>query len=216
VDITLLWAMGEAYGMPDLSLITGGPAWVDQKRFDIEAKFDVSEYPNPTPEQRLEMLQQLLADRFKLAVHREAKESPLYALVVTRGGAKVEETRPEEIQRSRLTGLPVCHVTASRRGSVGLKGCTSADLANLLYGVAKSDLGRRVVDQTGLKGRYTVELHWAPVNTANPTDAASGASDASGPSIFTAVKEQLGLELKPTKGPVDTLVIDHAELPTEN
>jgi uncharacterized protein (TIGR03435 family) len=216
VDITLLWAMGEAYGMPDLSLITGGPAWVDQKRFDIEAKFDVSEYPNPTPERRLEMLQQLLADRFKLAVHREAKESPLYALVVTRGGAKVEETRPEEIQRSRLTGLPVCHVTASRRGSVGLKGCTSADLANLLYGVAKSDLGRRVVDQTGLKGRYTVELHWAPVNTANPTDAASGASDASGPSIFTAVKEQLGLELKPTKGPVDTLVIDHAELPTEN
>jgi uncharacterized protein (TIGR03435 family) len=216
MDVTLLWAMGEAYGMQDLSLISGGPTWADQKRFDIEAKYDVSQYPNLTREQQQAMLQQLLEERFKLAVHHEAKDSPLYALVVTASGAKIEETKPEEILKSRLDGHPMCHIYSSRRGTLGLKGCTMGDLANMLYGGARSDLGRRVVDQTGLKGRYTVELHWAPINTANPTDAAPGASDASGPSIFTAVKEQLGLELKPTKGPVDTLVIDHAELPPEN
>jgi uncharacterized protein (TIGR03435 family) len=150
-----------------------------------------------------------------LVVHHEAKDFPLYALVVGRSGPKLVTTKPEDIQQSRMGG-PVCLVTGSSRSSLGLKGCTAGDLANILYGAAKSDLGRRVVDQTGLKGRYTVELHWAPIAAASPMPDAPNAGDAGGPSIFTAVKEQLGLELKPIKGPLDTIVIDHAEMPSKN
>jgi uncharacterized protein (TIGR03435 family) len=99
---------------------------------------------------------------------------------------------------------------------LGLRGCTSSDLARILYGAAKRDLGRKVVDQTGLTGRYTVDLHWAPVETSTPSMSAPATTDASGPSIFTEVKEQLGLELRPIKGPLDIIVIDHVEMPTEN
>jgi uncharacterized protein (TIGR03435 family) len=214
-DVTLLWALSEAYGVRDLSLTSGGPAWIDEKRFDIEAKYDVSLYPNLTRQQRMEMLQQLLADRFKLVVHHEAKDFPLYALVVVRSGSKLVETKPEDIQQSRMGG-PVCHVTGVSRSSLKLVGCTSGDLANILYGAARSDLGRRVEDRTGLKGTYTVDLHWGPIAAASPLPDASNPSDAGGPSIFTAVKEQLGLELKPINGPLDTIVIDHVEMPSEN
>jgi uncharacterized protein (TIGR03435 family) len=214
-DVTLLWTLSEAYGVRDLSLTSGGPAWIDEKRFDIEAKYDVSLYPDLSRQQRMEMLQQLLADRFKLVVHHEAKDFPLYALVVVKSGPKLVETKPEDIQQSRLGG-PVCHVAANSRSSLKLVGCTTGDLANILYGAAKSDLGRRVEDQTGLNGRYTVELHWGPIAAANPLPDASNSGDAGGPSIFTAVKEQLGLELKPINGPLDIIVIDHVEMPTEN
>lgn len=215
MDVTLLWAMQEAYGVFDLELFSGGPAWIDEKRFDIEAKYDVEKYPNLTREQRQLMLQQLLAERFKLVVHHEAKEFPLYALVPAKGGPKLEETKPDQIQQSRLGG-PVCVVTAAGRGTLGLRGCTSSDLARILYGAAKRDLGRKVVDQTELTGRYTVDLHWAPVEMSTTSTPAPAITDAGGPSIFTAVKEQLGLELKPIKGPLDTIVIDRAEMPTEN
>jgi uncharacterized protein (TIGR03435 family) len=214
-DVTLLWALSEAYGVRDLTLTSGGPAWIDEKRFDIEAKFDVSKYPNPTREERQAMLQQLLADRFKLVVHHEAKDFPLYALVAMSSGPKLVETKPEDVQQSRMGG-PVCVVSGSSRGFLRLNGCTAGDLANILYGVAKSDLGRRVEDQTGMKGRYTVELRWAPIAAADPMPDAPSATDVSGGSIFTAVKEQLGLELKPINGPLDTIVIDHAEMPSEN
>jgi|HubBroStandDraft_6_1064221.scaffolds.fasta_scaffold278035_2 uncharacterized protein (TIGR03435 family) len=214
-DVTLLWTLSEAYGVRDISLTSGGPAWIDEKRFDIEAKYDVSLYPNLTPQQRMEMLQQLLADRFKLILHHEAKDFPLYALVVVKSGSKLVETKPEDIQQSRLGGS-VCHVAGSSRSSLKLVGCTTGDLANILYGAARRDLGRRVEDQTGLKGRYTVELHWAPVTAASSTPDAPNAGDLGDPSIFTAVKEQLGLELKPINGPLDTIVIDHVEMPSEN
>lgn len=97
-----------------------------------------------------------------------------------------------------------------------MHGCTMTRFANTLGGFGQFDLGRKVVDQTGLIGYYTFALNWAPVDTSNPSTAELSASDPSGPSIFTAVKEQLGLELKPIKGPLDTIVIDHAEMPTEN
>lgn len=84
-------------------------------------------------------------------------------------------------------------------------------LAGALTGWTRSDLGRRVVDQTGLTNRYTLSLHWTPDNAP-----ASAALDTGGPSMLTAVREQLGLELKPIKGPLDTIVIDHVEMPTEH
>jgi uncharacterized protein (TIGR03435 family) len=218
MDVTLMWALHEAYGIADDDLWSGGPAWINQKRFDIEAKYDVSQFPKQTLQERQAMLQQLLADRFKLVVHHETKEFPLYALVEAKGGPKFEEAKADDLWQSR-TGDFVCHVTLAGRGVFGMKGCTMTDFAQTLYRVAGRDLDRRIVDQTDLKGRYSIELHWAPVNTASPTanpETESGAEAASGPSLFTAIKEQLGLELKPIKGPLDTIVIDHAEMPTEN
>jgi len=214
MDVTLLWALHEAYGIGDDDLWSGGPAWLNQKRFDIEAKYDVTQYPNLTRQQRMEMLQQLLADRFKLLVHHEAKEFQLYALVVTGSGVKFAETKPEDLRQSPIYGV-MC-VGGGRRGTISMHGCTMKQFADDLSGLGRFDLGRRVVDQTGLSGYYTFALHWARVDAANPPGAAVGAPDSADPTIFTAVKEQLGLELKPTNGPIDTMVIDHAEMPTEN
>ena len=211
VDVTLRWVLPWAYGVGNNRLWSGGPEWLDERRFDIQAKWDVSKYPHPTPEQRRAMLQQLLADRFKLVVHHESKEFPLYDLVVAKNGPKFEETTPEEIQHGRLTGEAVCVFTRSRRGSIGLRGCTMTDLAQMLTGWTQSDLGRIIEDRTSLPGRYTLALQWTPENVP-----VAAIQKYSGPSIFTALKEQLGLELKATKGPLDTIVIDHVEMPTPN
>lgn len=212
-DVTLLWALHEAYGVSDDDLWSGGPTWLDKARFDINAKYDVSQYPDLTVKQRQAMLQQLLADRFKLVVHHEAKEFPLYALVVTKGGPKFEATRPEDLRKSSLYGVMCVH-KRSGRGEIEMQGCTTTQFANSLAGYARFALGRKVIDQTQLTGHYTFSLRWAPVDTAPSTDLVP--SEPTGPSIFTAVKEQLGLELKSIRGPLDTIVIDHAEMPSEN
>lgn len=214
-DVTLRWALDEAYGVTDDSLWSGGPAWLDKARFDIEAKYDVAKDPNLTREQRQAMLQQLLADRFKLSVHHESKEFPLYALVVTRDGPKFEETKPADLRKSPVAGV-LCMHKGHGRGAIEMQGCTMTQFANSLSDNGGNDLGRRVVDQTGLNGYYTIALQWAPVDARSPSSADLNVPESSGPSIFTAVKEQLGLGLKPIKGPLDTIVIDHAEMPTEN
>jgi uncharacterized protein (TIGR03435 family) len=214
-DVTLLWALHEAYGIYDGDRWSGGPVWLDKARFDIEAKYDVSKYPSLTREQRQAMLQQLLADRFKVVVHHESKEFPLYALVAEKDGQKFEETKTEDLRKSPVYGV-MCMNAGGRRGTIEMHGCTTTQFANNLSGYGRLDLGRKVVDQTGLTGYYTFALHWAPVDATNPSSTDLSAPEPSGPSIFTAVKEQLGLELKPIKGPLDTIVIDHAEMPTEN
>jgi uncharacterized protein (TIGR03435 family) len=214
-DVTLRWALDEAYGVTDDSLWSGGPEWLDKARFDIEAKYDVTKYPDLTREQRQAMLQQLLADRFNLVVHHEAKEFPLYALVIAKDGPKFEETKPEDLRKSPVAGV-LCMNKGRGKGVVEMQGCTMKQFANNLGGYGRNDLGRKIVDQTGLTGYYTVALHWTPVDTANPSSTGPTEQEQSGPSIFTAVKEQLGLELKPIKGPLDTIVIERAEMPTEN
>lgn len=214
-DVTLRWALDEAYGVADDSLWSGGPDWLDKARFDIEAKYDVSRYPNPTREQRQAMLQQLLTDRFKLVVHHESKEFPLYALVIAKGGPKAEETKPEDLRNSPVYGV-MCMHGKGRRGELAMQGCTMTQFAESLSGYARNDLGRRVVDQTGLTGYYTIALDWVPVDTRIPSSGEPSAAETGGPSIFTAVKEQAGLELKPVKGALDTIVIDHVEMPAEN
>jgi uncharacterized protein (TIGR03435 family) len=213
-DVTLLWALHDAYGVNDDDLMTGGPPWLDKARFDIEAKYDVSQYPNPTVKQRQAMVQQLLAERFKVAVHHEAREFPLYAMVAAKGGVRFAETKPEDMRISPLYGV-MCMHTGARRGVIEMQGCTMAALAQSLADYGRGDLGRKVIDQTGLSGHYTFVLHWARTDAAPAADDVSTAAP-SWPSIFTAVKEQLGLELKPIKGPLDVIVIDHAEMPSEN
>jgi len=168
--------------------VTGGPGWFDLEPFDITAKAD-----GPASYQQLQiMVQTLLADRFQLKFHRETKEQPIYALVLAKNGPKLKQA-----------GNPGRGVGFGARGSLNGNGTDMATFASALSG----KLGRSVVDRTGLQGFYDFLLTWTP-------DEAQ--ADTPGPSLFTAIQEQLGLRLESIKGPVEILVVDHAERPSEN
>ena len=197
----------DAYGSYNDNLLSGGPPWLNSDKFDIEAKFSASEVPDfekLTLDQRQSALQALLADRFKLKIHHESKEFPVYALAVAKGGSKLLESKSETHD---LAGTVNCHITRSRTGILEVKECSMAGLTSLL----RYPSGRTVVDKTGLPGRYDFSLRWTPDDSPPSTSL-----DSSGPSLFTAVQEQLGLKLEPTKAPFDTIVVDSVEMPTEN
>jgi uncharacterized protein (TIGR03435 family) len=145
------------------------------------------------------MVQALLADRFKLVMHAETRELPLYALVVAKGGAKLGPAKE--------TGTTVNH----GRGHIEVQGANSIAL---LAEELSQEVGRDVIDRSGIQGRYDLKLIFAPDDRT--PDLASSSSTDSGPSIFTALQEQLGLKLEPQKGPVEVLVVDHVEMPSEN
>jgi uncharacterized protein (TIGR03435 family) len=207
--VSLRYVLQNAYGIYDNSLWSGGPGWIDSIKFDIQARFDVSKFPNVTHEQRMAMLQDILADRFKLAVHHGTKISPIYTLGIVKDGPKLKESLPSEVRRSGINGNPVCQILASKGAHFAMQGCTMADLSSRLTYVG--DIGRPVVDKTGLTGRYNFELNWSP-----SSQISSSTSDIPLPSIFTALEEQLGLKLESTKGTLDTIVIDHVEMPSSN
>jgi len=191
-----------AYGVkPDQ--VSGGSGWVDSDRYDIEAKVVAANGSTPQPlthEQSNLMLRSLLADRFKLAVHNETKEAPIYELVVAKNGPKLQPAKPDQPTRMTIAGSG--------------KATMEADQISALVYQLSLQVGRPVVDKTGLTGKYDIKLEWTRDSGPGSVDSAS--ADVSGPSIFTAVQEQLGLKLNPSKGPVDTLVIDHVEQPTPN
>ncbi|MFZ0744986.1 MAG: TIGR03435 family protein [Terracidiphilus sp.] len=207
--VTLGYVIREAYGVYDDHRWSGGPAWVNSDKWDIEAKYDVSEFKSPTLEQRRTMLQKLLADRFKLTVHHESKVFPLYALVLAKGGPKFQESKPGNIIHSSMDGRAMCLHPRANAGYLAFQGCSMNDLASDL--TSDFDVGRTVADKTGLAERYDFDLRWAP-----ETPSVSATPDSSGPSLFTALREQLGLKLEPIKGPLETIVIDHVERPSEN
>ena len=205
----------QAYGIPEPRIV-GGPKWLSSERFDIEAKADSSTVDRlrtlGRDQRRLQtqaMFQQLLADRFKLAVHWETRELPVYALVVAKNGPHVHEAK-------ELDGNS--HTSAST-GQFTARGVTMADMARTLTQELSGELGRVVIDKTGIAGQYDVVLKWTPdsgtASTSSGADSTALPVD-SGPSIFTAIQEQLGLRLESTKGPVQVLVIDHVEMPSEN
>jgi bla regulator protein blaR1 len=182
--------------------IYGGPSWLDSTRFNIAAKASDGT-GNLTLDQMRPMLQTLLTDRFHLALHPETKELPLYRLVVSRGGKKFGE--------SAVSGEP-----QSRMGT----GRITDDKASLdtLASQLGQQLGRFVLNRTGLQGYFDFHVQWTP----DPGQNLGGDSDtpppagADGPSIFTALQEQLGLKLESGKGPVEVLVVDRAEKPDAN
>ena len=200
----------DAYEIPGPQIV-GIPASLDHMTFDIEAKIDPEVNarmkalpPGESSLQFQRMVQQLLASRFKLAVHTETRELPIYALVVTKGGPKLHGAKDPNGGARR----------EGRTGQLSAQGVTMEDLAKSLTRILEKELGRVIVDQTGLTGKYDLLLRWTP--ETGPPLTSSGEPDSSGPSIFTAVQEQLGLKLQPTKGGVPVLVVDHAEVPSEN
>jgi uncharacterized protein (TIGR03435 family) len=170
------------------------------------------------------MVQALLADRFKLKVSHQTKELPVYALVVAKGGPKLTETQVPPPTPDG-TAAPNRGFRGIRMGGPGQLTGTNIDmglLADLLSG--QRELGRLVIDQTGLKGNYDWTLKWTPDRSDPMFKAPDGGqpsgdalpADSSGPSLFTALEEQLGLKLEARKGPVETLVIDSIEKSSEN
>jgi uncharacterized protein (TIGR03435 family) len=208
-DVTAKRVIGLAFQPLLGNQIVGGPAWLDTDRFDIQAKAS----GDPSAAQLRLMLQSLLEERFKLVTHRETRELPVYNLVMARGDGKAgARLRPSQTNCvndrpptpvSQVT-IPQCAFTFTDTALRG-KGVTMRALAREL-----SFVGRVVLDKTDLAGQFDVDLEWASVPSGPdvPADA--------GPSIFTTLQEQLGLKLESTKGPVDVLVIDHVEHPTED
>jgi uncharacterized protein (TIGR03435 family) len=205
----------EAYDIPQ-SRILGGPKWLDSTRFDIEAKMDDAEAAQlkaldyeHSRVQAQAMFQQLLADRFQLKVHWETRELPVYALAVAKKGAKLQPAK----DTTGNTG------TSSNSHGSGVQftatGQTVTQLAQSLTSSAAHELGREVIDKTGIEGKYDVSLNWTR-DTGAASAGTDGNAQESGPSIFTAIQEQLGLKLEPSKAPVRVLVIDRAEMPSEN
>lgn len=211
-NITLQMLILNAYKIQSFQ-IAEGPDWIRSDRFDINAKAD----SDPTPEQRQLMLQSLLAERFKLAVHRETREMPVYALVLARADGKPgPQLRPSDIdceELARTKTKPPLPVTgpgprpvAPCRMTLGGNGRLQAGALKIpnLVASLSSIVNRVVIDRTGLTGSFDLELQWSPEQSA----------DTSGPSIFTALQEQLGLKLESTRGPVEVLVIDRVEQPS--
>jgi len=199
---TTLWGLiFNAFDLRPNDPIPGLPGWDNSARFDVEAKMDEGTFAalerlqrDEQGEQRQRMLQSILADRFRLRFHHETKVRPIYALVIAKSGFKLKEL-PAGAEDSGWSG---------GRGKIEIHGESITKLAFNLSDL----LGRAVVDQTNLAGRYDIVLKWTPDEQRESADA--------GPSIFTAIEEQLGLKLESTKGPVDTIVIDHVEKPSEN
>jgi uncharacterized protein (TIGR03435 family) len=231
---TLSELMGLVYGQPVALYrfqISEGPDWIDRERFDIAATVDASRLATPTPSLLQDMMKALLAERFKLVVREETKEGPIYALtVVSRDGQLGPKLRRAPAVLCPEPGSPpppsppgaepprrdyrIGYGTLIGRG-VTLK-TLSTSMANF-YGV-----GRLVVDRTGLAGGFDMDMEWAPMtqfrqpgNLDPPPDFADRAVNNL-PTLFVALREQLGLALDPDRGPVRSIVIEHVERPTPN
>jgi uncharacterized protein (TIGR03435 family) len=169
------------------------------------------------------MLRPALADRFKLKVHTETKQLPVYKIVLAKGGSKLKEATAGDTYANGIKGPDGVGRPGMMRfgpGQLTAQAVPMTSLTNML----SQQLHRTVLDKTGLTGKYDLELNWTPDQGADPMfkgpegspQRGDAAPDSSGPSIFTALQEQLGLKLQSAKGPVETLVIDHVEMPSEN
>ena len=202
----------QAYGLHEGESV-GEPAWANSEVFDIEAKVagpDVAAFSKLDSDQLQAMLRQILAERFGLVAHRETRELPVYALSVAKGGPKLKE----------FVFDPAVPASARRGGGVQMSmGMIAAHECTIPYflSMLSRQLGRTVIDRTGLTGNYDFTLRWSPDNgaTTSSNEPAGTQADAL-PSIFSAVQEQLGLKLESTKAPADVLVVDHLERPSQN
>lgn len=184
----------------------------------IEAKVEGPFTPGPAGMlQQRRRLQALLEERFKLGLHRDTRDLPIYELTVAKGGLKLQSLKDGScLQSDPAHPGPApghqmneyCGYGGFGRGSFSVTSTTMAELAKS-FSMA---VGRKVVDKTGITGVFRVSLTYAP----EQLDGATPDSENSGPSIFTAIQEQLGLRLDSAKGPVDVLIIDHVDRPSEN
>lgn len=228
----------EAFRVED-DRILGAPGWVKSTRYDIQAKVAADDAPKLEKlkiDERRSMLLPLLIERFNLKYHHETRELPGYALVIAKGGPRMKASEvsdtpadpkpagsganPKPDSPASGSSLPRRMMRFMGRGHLESDGTNTELLARVL----SQQLGRTVVDKTGLTGNYDFTLQWTPDDAPPPMHGGAdggpphneSGTDAVGPSLFTAVQEELGLKLEPTKGAVDVIVIDHIDPPSEN
>jgi uncharacterized protein (TIGR03435 family) len=207
-----------AYGVADYQ-VTGGPSWIRSDRYDVQAKAEgdatVQQMEGP-------MLQALLVERFKLAFHRETQQLPVYELSRAGGKTKLQATKEGSCTIYSLDALPLSAAAARGTTFCGFPHLTQNGISRALDGkgvsmatlagnIARS-LRRSVIDKTGLTGTYDLHLEW----TDTPLNDIPNPETSDRPSIFTAVTDQLGLKLESAKGPVEVIVIDRLERPSQN
>jgi uncharacterized protein (TIGR03435 family) len=234
-NVTAKMLIATAYDMKEFQ-ISGGPGWINSERWDIDAKLEDSLAEQlrklPREQQQAEtalMLRSLLIDRFALEVKRETKEGNVLALVVAKGGPKLKEVAPPDPTAAPgppptpaapgelPTPAPGQSFMMMRSGLATLS--ANAQPISRLVSMLSMQTGQQVVDQTGLKGTYQYTLQFTPQMGMGgmPLPAEEqGSSNSDTASIFTALEEQLGLKLESTKGPVETITIDHIEEPAAN
>jgi uncharacterized protein (TIGR03435 family) len=225
-----------AYGTPSFSKsqIAGGPAWIDTDAYVIQGKVpddlrDAMQKMTPAEQtnQTRMMQQSLLADRFKLKVHFETRELPIYELAPAKGGLKIKSvaapppivpgTAPPRIPYIGPGYHPPPGTTMMAMSGAGASLYASATTMGAFISMLRgtSDIGGKpILDKTGFTANFDVDgLKWANLNAPAPADSST---DADAPSLFTALEETLGLKLTATKGPVEVLVIDSIDRPSEN
>lgn len=221
VNASLLSIIQEAYGIQANQIV--GPPELKSAAYDIEVKTEGSPANGQEMDPRLiqpeirNQLQALLAGRFKLALHHESKNLPSYVLVVGEGGSKLEPTKFADYSDTARgpDGKAIHRMMMQLQGGqvrgIGAQKTSMSEFAKQL----SLQLGKNVVDQTGMTGQYDFNLQWSEAAT-NKDGASNDAVPAAGPSLFDAIQEQLGLKLVPQQGPMDVLVIDHVEWPEAN
>jgi bla regulator protein BlaR1 len=228
-DVTVKFLVLYAYQVKE-SQIFGIPGWIESEHYNIDAKADRPPADAPrkliSDEQGAQlrlMVRSLLADRFKLTLHHETKDLPIYALVIAKNGPKLHESTATPEDSVPLGPPPPPGGPQPRHSMRFGRGELTVNAQNLdmLAEMLSHQLGRLVVNKTGLNGNYDFTLKWTPDESqgqlpGGPPGDAAPPPDASGPSIFTAIQEQIGLRLESQKGPADTIVIDHVERPSEN
>jgi len=188
--------------------IFGVPEWSEAEHYDVLAETPGETRPNL--DEQMVMLRKLLADRFKVVFHREQREMPIYALTVAKGGPKLREGSPDVTPE----GPPALAFVIYPDGvKLPARSATVGEFASVLQRAA---MDRPVIDQTGISGRYDFDLEWLPDETQFGGLGLKPNPDQPRPDLFAAVQQQLGLKLEATRGPVDTIVVDHAEKPSEN
>lgn len=231
VNVPARFLITFSYQLQGFQLV-GGPDWVANDRFDIIAKMEGDPPPTPPgagPDPMMLAMRSLLADRFKLVMHKETKELPIFELVLARQDGKLgPQLRPAAVDcaaraaAARAGTPPPPSPGPPGPGSCGINinpvrlsggGATLTMLAGILEGPAQ----RLVVDRTGLTGNWDLEVKYTPERSQLPPGVEPPVPiDWNGPSLFTALEEQLGLKLRPARGPVEVLVIDSVQQPTPN
>src|SRR6185437_13020604 len=242
-NFTLSQIIRGAYGAQSHAQLVGGPQALLDQHFDVMAKMDpedMAKYKALSRDDKRRqmdlMLQALLRDRFHLKMHVETRELPIFALAVDKGGPKLQPTAaaspaptPEPGEAASLPAMPksmphrlppgsMMERMSGTSAEMSVGGGTMEQLAQMLTG-QEAVQERLVIDKTGLKGKYDWYLKWTPAEAemaaaSKGSDGSSPVSDA--PGLLTAVREQLGLKLEPSKGPVLIVVIDHLEPPSPN
>ncbi len=229
-SVTIKFLITMAYDIKAYQ-ISDGPNWLDTATYAIDAKA-----PGLNRDNLKLMIQSLLEERCKLKLRRETRELPVYSLVIAKGGHKLQRSKDEngnplnEVPREagRGAGRILQPGDPSPAGTMMVgPGSFSAGAASIdqLVSFLSGPLGRKVIDKTGITGLYNINLTWSPDSsqqdfTGLPKPPGflppQQSGENTGPSVFTAIQEQLGLKLEPDKGPVDSFIIDGIEKPSEN